>query len=296
MSLTVSYCDRRCGRVAARHRARRLTICTFILVLLCVVTSRDAWATVADWTPPVTVGDWDNTIALTILNSYLYSVETSGALYRTDLRSGRWVQLGKPEFGNTRFLFSDNQSLFTIETDGSLYRVSPANGSWIRLGEAGAWRGTIGLVVLNGSLYSIESNGALYRTDLASARWVQVGKPEFANTSFMFADSQNLYTIETNGSLYRVSPTNGAWKMVGAAGAWKDTFLGTTLNGRIYTVERSGALYETDPASGVWKQIGKAEFGKSQFIFAATDSLYSIEAGDLYRINPLNGAWAQVGK
>jgi hypothetical protein len=83
---------------------------------------------------------------------------------------------------------------------------------------------------------------------------------------------------------------------VGSPGEWKNTIGGTTLDGRIYTVERGGALYETNPATGAWRQIGKAEFGKTQFMFGADGSLYSLENGDLYRINPTNGSWVGIGQ
>jgi hypothetical protein len=98
--------------------------------------------------PGVHVSDWSNTIALTVLNGDLYTVEKSGALYRTDLNAGSWVQVGKADFANTAFLFADNRDLFTIETDGSLYRISPGNGAWVRVGQAGEWRNTKAVVML----------------------------------------------------------------------------------------------------------------------------------------------------
>jgi hypothetical protein len=281
---------------ATRQVKRSLTICFCLFVLLAGSSLQQVRANARDWTAGVNPGEWDNTIALTTLDGYLYTIEKSGALYRTDLTNGKWVQLGRTDFANTEFLFAGNQNLFTIESDGSLYRVSPVSGAWSRVGQAGDWKRTRALVTLNNSLYSIENSGALYRTDLSSGRWVQVGKPEFANTEFMFADGQNLYTIEANGSLYRVNPANGAWSGVGGPGEWKDTIRGATLNGRIYTVERSGALYETNPTTGVWRQIGKAEFGKTQFMFGSDGSLYSLESGNLYRINPNNGSWVGVGQ
>jgi len=112
----------------------------------------------------------------------------------------------------------------------------------------------------------------------------------------MFAEGQSLYTIESDGSMYRVSPANGSWSGIGAAGSWRNTIVGTTLNGRIYSVEQGGALYETNPANGAWKQIGKAEFGRTQFLFGAGEWLYSIDGGVLYRIHPGNGSWTAVGK
>ena len=271
---------------------QRICFCLFALVLACSLPagSVDAAGRASGPNP----SQWGNTIALTTLGGSLYTIEKSGALYRTDLNTGKWVQLGKAEFGNTRFLFADTQNLYTIETDGSLYRVNPVSGGWNRVGQGGVWKDTITLVTLNDSLYSIERSGALYRTNLANGQWVQSGKAEFANTKLIFADGQNLYTIEADGSLYRVNPADGAWRQIGSAGAWKNTIVGTTLNGRIYSVERGGALYETNPANGVWKQIGKAEFGNTKFMFCADGSLYSLEAGGLYRINPTTGTWVVV--
>lgn len=273
-------------------RSLTISFCMFVLLLAAAPLPVRAVGS----SPAIIAGAWSGTIALTTLGGSLYTIEKSGALYRTDLSSGRWVQLGKADFGNTAFMFADEQSLYTIETDGSMYRVSPMNGSWSRLGQAGAWKDTVALVPLSSSLYSVERSGALYRTNLANGGWAQLGKPEFAGTTFIFTDGQSLYTIEMNGSLYRVNPASGAWSRVGAAGEWGHTIAGASLNGRIYTVERGGALYETNPATGAWKQIGKADFGKTEFLFGTGASLYSIETGDLYRINPANGAWVAVGK
>jgi hypothetical protein len=44
------------------------------------------------------------------------------------------------------------------------------------------------------------------------------------------------------------------------------------------------------------ERIGKADFGKTQFMFGAAGSLYSLEPGDLYRTNPSNGTWAALGQ
>lgn len=275
---------------------RAVTICFCLFALVPAYSLQAVPVNAAGRESGPNPSQWSNTIALTTLGGSLYTIEKSGALYRTDLNTGKWVQLGKAEFGNTRFLFADTKNLYTIETDGSLFRVNPVSGAWNRVGQGGVWKDTITLVTLNDSLYSIERSGALYRTNLSNGQWVQSGKAEFANTKLLFADGQNLYTIEADGSLYRVNPASGAWSQVGSAGAWKNTIVGTTLNGRIYSVESGGALYETNPANGVWKQIGKAEFANAKFLFGADGSLYSLEAGGLYRINPSTGTWVVVGR
>ena len=86
--------------------------------------------------------NWSNTIAAVVFNDKLYTIEKSGALYATNLTTGKWVQVGKSEFANTRLLFAGGSNLLTIEADGSLYRINPADGSWSRIGNAGDWRNT----------------------------------------------------------------------------------------------------------------------------------------------------------
>ena len=96
--------------------------------------------------------NWGNTIALAVIDNNLYTVEKSGALYRTDLSSGKWVQVGKPEFENTRMMFASSSTLFTIEKDGSLYRVSSSDGSWIRIGKECDCKNTINCVAVGVNL------------------------------------------------------------------------------------------------------------------------------------------------
>jgi hypothetical protein len=59
-----------------------------------------------------------------ILQGRLYTTETNGCLYRTDLGTGKWQPIGKPEFGATMFMFAGKGRVYTIEKDGSLYGVS----------------------------------------------------------------------------------------------------------------------------------------------------------------------------
>ncbi len=239
--------------------------------------------------------DWKNTIAAVVLNDRLYTVEKSGALYGTDLTTGKWVQIGKAEFSKTRFLFAGNQNLLSIETDGSLYRINPANGAWVGLGKAGEWKATVGGTFLGGKLYTADSNGGLYETNPATGAWRQIGKPDFAATRHLFNNGDLLYSIESDGSLYRIKPSDGTWSRAKEAGGWKNTMGSTVMGDKLYTVETSGVLYETSLVTGLWKPIGKAEFGKTRFLFSANGSLFTLEDGGLYRVNRSTGDWTQVG-
>jgi sugar lactone lactonase YvrE len=243
-------------------------------------------ATAGAWEQVGPAGAWKDTLAGTILNGRLYTVESSGALYVTNLRTGKWKQLGQAEFADTTFLFAAGGKLYTIEKDGSLYRVEPGDGSWVQVGPAGAWKDTLVGTVLNGRLYTVESSGGLYVTDLDTGTWKQIGKAEFGNTAYLFAAGSSLFSIEKDGSLYRMDPGDGSWARVGEAGAWQATRAGVILKGRLYTVENSGGLYGTDLGRGTWRQLGKPEFADTNFLFAAGENLYTIETdGSLYRVS-----------
>ena len=240
-------------------------------------------------------GDWSNTIGAVVLDNTLYSIEKNGVLYRTDLGTGKWVQVGKAEFGNTKFLFAGSKNLLTIETDGSLYRIDPSSGSWVGLGKAGEWKATVAGTVLGGKLYTAESGGGLYETNPVTGVWRQIGKPDFGATRHLFNNGDLLYSIESDGSLYRIRPSDGAWSRAKEAGGWKNTMGSTVIGAKLYTVETSGILYETSLVTGLWKPIGKAEFARTRYLFSANGWLYTIEDGGLYRVNPATGAWTAVG-
>ncbi len=58
------------------------------------------------------------------MNDLLYTIERSGALYETNLLTGVWKQIGKPEFGATVFMTAGAGKIYTIESSGSLYEVN----------------------------------------------------------------------------------------------------------------------------------------------------------------------------
>lgn len=240
-------------------------------------------------------GDWADTKHAVVLGGKLYTIEVSGALYVTELPSGVWRQLGKAEFGNTKFLFAGTTNLITIENDGSLFRVNPADGSWVRVGKTGDWKNTMVGAMIGDKLYTIENEGALYETNTTSGAWRQIGKADFVRTKFFYSNGDRLYSIEGDGYFYSISPSTGASQRIGTSNDWVNTNRSTMHNGKLYSTE-GGALYETDPATGAWKKISK-EYIRAQFLFGAGSSLYFIEFnGELYRINPTDGSLVQVGK
>jgi hypothetical protein len=243
----------------------------------------DQEGVVGGWAQVGPAEAWKATIAGTVLGE-LYSVESTGELFATNLQTGEWRQIGAPDFANTRFMFAAGGKLYTIETSGSMYRVNPADGTWAPLGERRPSLPIAG-AVLNDMLYVVERDGALTVTSLDDGRPQRVGKMDFTNTGFLFAAGNRLYTITTTGNLDRIDPGDGQRHTLGEAGAWKSTLAVTVINDQLYSVEKSGGLYFTDLHSGGWKQIGKDDFSNTRFMFPARGQLYTIESsGNLYRV------------
>ncbi|MDA3852457.1 MAG: hypothetical protein PF447_14480 [Spirochaetaceae bacterium] len=227
-------------------------------------------------------GDWVLTIAGATLNGSLYTAESSGYLYETNLQTGQWREISSG-YASTTFMFAWDNWLYTMETDGSLYKVNPSDGSWQQLGQSGDWALTIAGVIHQGKLYTAESSGYLYVTDLSTGQWREISSG-YGNTMFMFSKGNRIYTIETDGTLYEINPSDGSWVQKGPSGAWELTLAGAVQDGRLFTAESSGYLYWTDLSAGSWTEISSS-YGSTEFMFAANDLIYTIETdGSLYEV------------
>lgn len=231
-------------------------------------------------------GDWANTIAATMLDGKIYSVEASGSLFVTDPITGKWSSIGNPEFISTLFMFSAAGKLYSIEESGSLILLDHKTGARKQIGKAADWKNTIAIAMGADKLYSVETSGVLYITDPATGIWKQLGKSEFQSTKFLFFAKGSLYSIESSGTLYKINLTDGSWTSVGNAGAFSETLTGTTLNDMIYTADADGSLVQTMPESGNRTVLGKPDFGGTQFLIPVGVGLTSIEStGSMYAIN-----------
>ena len=233
--------------------------------------------------PVGSAGGWANTVAAASLGGRLYTVESSGSLYATDPASGTWSALGKPEFGNTAFLFATADALVSIEKDGSLYLIQPGDGSWKQSGPGAGWANTLAGAVLNGTLFTAEAGGALYASDPGAGTWQQIGGADFGGTKFLFAAGDKLVSIEKSGALYQVDPADGSWQALGDAGAWAYAEAGAVVGGTLYSAETDGGLYATDLAAGTRTKVG-AGFEGTALLVDVNGSLYGIDAGgNLFR-------------
>ena len=230
-------------------------------------------------------GNWAGTLNGAAIGDKIYTVETGGALYETDGKTGAWKQLGKPEFADTVFLFAVKGKLVSIEKNGNLYIINPADGSWEASGKPGDWANTIAGAVLDSLLYTVEAGGALYETDPVSGTWKQIGKNDFANTRMLFSLGGGLFSIEKDGSMYLINPADGSWVISGQPGGWAGIVAGTMLGDKLYTVDDKGSLYETDPAVGSLKALGNTEIAGIRFLLPSGNGLRGIDGdGNLYFI------------
>ncbi|HMT06942.1 MAG TPA: hypothetical protein PKA82_02980 [Pyrinomonadaceae bacterium] len=241
-------------------------------------------------------GDWDNTEPAVVLNGKLYTIETGGMLYVTELPSGVWKQLGKADFANTKFLFVSTTNLITIEADGSMYSVDPASGAWRKVGKGADWKNTVVGATIGDKLYTVETEGRMFETNTTNGVWRQIGKTDYLRTKYLYSDGTKLYSIEHDGYFYSINASSGVWQKISNSNDWLNTNRSVMFNGKLYTTENNN-LFVTDPATGVWKQLGKREFSSVDHLVGAGDSLYSIEFnGQLFRVNPTDGSRTQIGK
>lgn len=241
--------------------------------------------------------DFSRTMALAVVGNNLYTIDQRGSLFRTDLATGKSVQIGGPDFGNALQMFAAGGALFTLDRDGNLYRINPVDGAWSLIGKAGNRRRARFGTGAGDKGYVIESQGEIFEVDPASGGWRPITEPDFIGTRYFLGDKQSLYTIDGFGDIRAVSLTNGASRRVGNSNDWVNTKLAAVLGGKIYTIETDGALYVTDPQTATWRQIGKKDFGRVKFLFAAGTTLYIIEHDDqgLHRVNPADGIRTKVG-
>jgi hypothetical protein len=271
------------GHVQIIVAAMRTTIAAPFLAVALSLVAASSWAKPGDWRQVGKGGDWNRTKLAAADGGKLYTIEKDGGFFVTDLTSGEWKQLGKPEYQNTRAMWAEGGKVVTLETTGSLFLINPADGSWSRIGKEGEWNRTAHGALVGGQLYTVEKNGQLFVTDLAKATWTELGKGDYAKTKIMTGAGGKLFTLEDSGTVYAIN-TDGTWAQLGKDGDYKRTFLAAAMDGKLYTIERNGQLFETDTATGKWSELGK-DYKNTQFLVATGGQLYTIGGGTLYAID-----------
>lgn len=213
-------------------------------------------------------------------NHNLYTIENTGALYKTDLVTGMHTRLGKVTYKHTRFLFVVNAQLYCMEDDGSMNRIDIYSGEWTIVSPIGTWNNINRVLVVGNKFYTTE-NGALYYHPTMNDRVKkQIGESDFYTLGNYSKTDTTLHTL-IGGTLYRIDMNSGKWNKIGPNKAWKFTRDGDVIGNKLYTVETPSSLFETDLSTGIRKQLDDTQFKEARLVFADSGKLYAIFSGGL---------------
>jgi hypothetical protein len=174
--------------------------------LLSLVTEDEEFK--IDPKPVVNSPGWKNTLDGFIKDNILFSVESNGFIYCTDLNTGEWWFLYHNQFfGN--FFFHTEGKMYLIDQYGSLYQIFNKN-YYVQVGKKNAWKGLTFVAALGNKVYSVEGSNKLLCTNLntgkikeivISSKLTEDGKL-FRNTSMMFSTGKFILFSNKNGELY----------------------------------------------------------------------------------------------
>jgi hypothetical protein len=144
-------------------------------------------------------GAWRNTLVISPMNSYLWSIESNGDIYKTD-EQGNYRLIGK--FDGARFFAAMGGKLWVIDGDGTLWYSTPGDSRWEIAGYPRGFSRTIRLVTSPDYLWTLDNEGNMWRGD-SKGTWAQFGATgEYRNVSDIVVLNDHLYAIRY-GSLYR---------------------------------------------------------------------------------------------
>lgn len=121
--------------------------------------------------PVINTPGWKNTLSSFIENNILYSVESNGFIYCTDLKNGEWWFMFHNQF-NANFIFKKFNKKYIIDQYGSLYLISEKN-YYVQIGKKNSWKGTSHCVICGEKLYSIEHD-RFYESQLDNGKWKEI--------------------------------------------------------------------------------------------------------------------------
>lgn len=143
--------------------------------------------------PVINTPGWKNTLDGFIHGDILYTVESNGFIYCTDLNTGEWwflylnVFYGKFFFKNCKDENNFFPKIYLIDQYGNLFRMFNKN-YYTQFGRKSSWKHTTLLTIFKNKLYSLETSEKLYATDLENGSWKEI-TPSPPNE--YFSDKQN---------------------------------------------------------------------------------------------------------
>jgi hypothetical protein len=124
--------------------------------------------------PVVNSPGWKNTLDGFIKDDILYSVESNGFIYCTDLNTGEWWFMYHNQFfGNFFFRNPSDNKMYLIDQYGSLFQIFNKN-YYTQIGRKSGWRNTTHLTVFNNKIFTLESSNKCYETNLSTGKWKEI--------------------------------------------------------------------------------------------------------------------------
>jgi hypothetical protein len=217
-------------------------------------------------------------------NHHLYTIENTGALYKTDLSTGVQTRLGNVVYKNTRYLFVVSGQLYCMENDGSMNRIDINTGAWTVVSPIGTWRDIDRVVVVGRKFYTTQNGGLYHHPTMNEKVKTKIGDDEFFDLGHYFHTDTTLHSM-IGGTLYNINMTTGKWKTIGTKKAWKQSRDGDVIGSKLYTTETPSSLFETDLTTGTRKELDNTQFKNAELIFADSGKLYGLfKGGLLYEI------------
>jgi len=167
--------------------------------------------------PVVNSPGWKNTLDGFIHGDILYTVESNGFIYCTDLNTGEWwflylnVFYGKFFFKNCKDENNFFPKMYMLDQYGNLFQMFNKN-YYTQFGKKGSWKNTSFLTVFKNKLFSLETSEKLYETDLTTGNWREIINPQDKqekNSNKNFNLENNLKIINVN-NLNNISRSNSS--------------------------------------------------------------------------------------
>lgn len=124
--------------------------------------------------PVVNSPGWKNTLDGFIKDDILYSVESNGFIYCTDLNTGEWWFMYHNQFfGNFFFRNPNDNKMYLIDQYGSLFQIFNKN-YYTQFGRKSGWKNTTHLTVFNNKIFTLEATNKCYETNLQTGKWKEI--------------------------------------------------------------------------------------------------------------------------
>ena len=176
--------------------------------------------------PVINTPGWKNTLDGFISDNHMFSAESNGFMYCTNLDTGEWWYLYLNQFFGKFFFLAENKNMYLIDNYGNLFQIFRKN-YYLQIWKKSNWKESQLVAVLRNCLYSIEPNNKIYETNLENGKFEEIiinYKNEaksfiddhnyslnsvFKNLTFFISNKINLLLGNKNGEIYSLSPNSG---------------------------------------------------------------------------------------